>query len=309
VKTADIEKDLYSIHILSNKSTKKIRPIIYLSVAASVLILIASIFILKDSDSTQIKQTADLFVTEQIADTTFLDNSIPLDSIGTMNRDSSKTLLADAAIPESKSIKSNVKEPPTNTLAFAAKSSEESKKSNRIEKEGKKIPTRALVAVNAPKEIQMEPIANNSISDDEATATASTTIAAKLELEFDTIEIEEEVLEKLKDITPDEGKSIRKGDNAKSIPFGGFSLFKAYLVENLNYPTSIENAKREVVRIQFTVLLSGELTNFVVLRSPENNDFSKEAIRVLKNGPKWSPAVKDGIAVQDNVSLRVVFKP
>lgn len=99
----------------------------------------------------------------------------------------------------------------------------------------------------------------------------------------------------------------RPGVNAEHKPLGGQALFDEYIENNLRYP--LTGKGREVVKIEFTVNLTGELTDFKVLRSPENKAFEREAIRVISGGPKWSPAIEDGIPVKDSESLRIVFRP
>jgi TonB family protein len=99
----------------------------------------------------------------------------------------------------------------------------------------------------------------------------------------------------------------RPGVNADPKPLGGEALFDEYIDDNLRYP--LTGKGRQVVKIEFTVSLTGELDNFEVLRSPDNEAFQKEAIRVLSEGPKWSPAIKDGIPVKSRESVRIVFRP
>jgi TonB family protein len=100
----------------------------------------------------------------------------------------------------------------------------------------------------------------------------------------------------------------RPGVNASPEPLGGNALFREYLSENLKYPSEAESAGRETVRLTFKITELGEPFGFEIIRSP-GKAFSEEAIRVIKEGPKWSPEVKDGIPVEGEVSLRIVFRP
>jgi TonB family protein len=99
----------------------------------------------------------------------------------------------------------------------------------------------------------------------------------------------------------------RPGVNAEPKPLGGVALFDEYIDNNLRYP--LTGNGRQVVKIEFTVSLTGELESFQVLRSPDDEAFQQEAIRVLSEGPKWSPAIEDGIPVESRESVRVVFRP
>jgi hypothetical protein len=107
----------------------------------------------------------------------------------------------------------------------------------------------------------------------------------------------------------DEVRPVRAGVNANPQPLGGNDLFNAYLSNNTRYPAGIENPKRETLRLQFKVSVSGDPKEFSVSRAPVNEAFTREAIRLINNGPRWSPAIKDGIPVEAEVSLRITFKP
>jgi TonB family protein len=100
----------------------------------------------------------------------------------------------------------------------------------------------------------------------------------------------------------------RPGVNAEPQPLGGSSLFKNYVDSNTKYPEGIKSTRKEFVKIRFKVTKSGEPTAFFIERSPSDL-FSQEAIRVIRNGPKWSPEIKDGIPVVGEVTLKINFKP
>ncbi len=100
----------------------------------------------------------------------------------------------------------------------------------------------------------------------------------------------------------------RPGVNAEPEPLGGSSLFKSYLDNNARYPESADSKRKEIVKIRFRVSKTGDPSNFFIERSP-GDAFSQEAIRLIKNGPKWSPQIKDGLPVDGEVSVRITFKP
>jgi TonB family protein len=102
---------------------------------------------------------------------------------------------------------------------------------------------------------------------------------------------------------------IRKGVNAQPQPLGGFELFKQYVDKELVYPASEDRGSRQTIKVRFSVSTTGQLKNFSIDKSPENADFSREAIRLLQNGPKWAPAVKDGIPVESQTEYRIIFRP
>lgn len=72
-----------------------------------------------------------------------------------------------------------------------------------------------------------------------------------------------------------------------ALPIGGFAQFEKYLKKNLKYPTAARRNKiKGKVRVQFTIELDGTLSNFIIIQSL-GYGCDKEAIRLLKEGPKW----------------------
>jgi|WetSurMetagenome_2_1015567.scaffolds.fasta_scaffold32256_3 TonB family protein len=88
-------------------------------------------------------------------------------------------------------------------------------------------------------------------------------------------------------------------------PVPGRTAFNRYIEENIIRP--VPGTQREVVVLSFTVTLNGDLTDIKVLRSPDKL-FSDEAIRLVKNGPRWKPGVENGVNIEDEVRVRIVFK-
>ena len=90
-------------------------------------------------------------------------------------------------------------------------------------------------------------------------------------------------------------------------PLGGMDKLKSYLEDNLSFPAEWVESDREVVRVSFTVGVNGDLSDFEIVRSPDTL-FSKEAIRLIKEGPAWVPAMTEQKAIRENTSLRIVFR-
>ncbi|MEZ5073109.1 MAG: carboxypeptidase-like regulatory domain-containing protein [Bacteroidales bacterium] len=91
-------------------------------------------------------------------------------------------------------------------------------------------------------------------------------------------------------------------------PEGGFRAFSDYVEENLVPPVADSLAVRGVVVLKFTVRPDGTINGLEVLRSP-GPAHSQEAIRLLEEGPAWTPAsYDDSGSVEDQVRLRIVFK-
>lgn len=92
-------------------------------------------------------------------------------------------------------------------------------------------------------------------------------------------------------------------------PVGGSGKFKDYVEENMRYPDSgLEEKIKGTVKLKFTVERNGKLSNIEVLKSM-GEDFDKEAIRLLTNGPKWEPAKEKDVAVAKEVKVKIRFRP
>jgi hypothetical protein len=90
-------------------------------------------------------------------------------------------------------------------------------------------------------------------------------------------------------------------------PSVGKSEFDKYMKENLHRPDTISAGQRVVVVVTFLVRRDGKIDSIRIIRSP-GKLFSDEAIRVLKAGPSWNPALEGDTQVEEEVRLRVVFK-
>jgi len=89
-------------------------------------------------------------------------------------------------------------------------------------------------------------------------------------------------------------------------PLNGKPAFDKYIEENINRPDTMTSGQRVVVVLSFRVKTDGKIDSIKVERSP-GKSFSDEAVRVFKSGPQWKPAEKNGIAVEDEVRLSIVF--
>ena len=92
-------------------------------------------------------------------------------------------------------------------------------------------------------------------------------------------------------------------------PFGGRKAYNKYLETNLRYPqAALENKVKGKVTIEFTVDTCGALSDFNVTKSL-GYGCDDEVIRLVKEGPKWSPSTEDNIAIGSNVRVRMKFDP
>lgn len=90
-------------------------------------------------------------------------------------------------------------------------------------------------------------------------------------------------------------------------PEGGRKVFKQYLENNLKYPEqALKNGVEGKVTVQFTIGLTGQLSDFTVVRGL-GYGCDEEVIRLIKDGPKWSPTKKNEAPIRDRVRVRMRF--
>jgi protein TonB len=97
--------------------------------------------------------------------------------------------------------------------------------------------------------------------------------------------------------------------DSAATPVGGYELFYDYLLRNLQYPKEARASKiTGKVIVEFVVEKDGSISskNITILKSPHKS-LSKEAIRLVKNGPKWSPGKSKGIPVRTKKVLPISF--
>lgn len=91
-------------------------------------------------------------------------------------------------------------------------------------------------------------------------------------------------------------------------PGGPAQLFK-YLSENVKYPViAQENGIQGRVICQFVVNRDGSIVDVEVVRSGGDASLDKEAVRVIKSMPKWTPGKQRGKAVRVKYTVQVNFK-
>ena len=90
-------------------------------------------------------------------------------------------------------------------------------------------------------------------------------------------------------------------------PQGGKDAYEKYIQQKLVYPEqALKNEVEGRVTIQFTVDDKGNLSNFKVINSL-GFGCDDEAIRLVREGPAWSPSKKNDKAVTEEVKVGVKF--
>lgn len=113
-----------------------------------------------------------------------------------------------------------------------------------------------------------------------------------------------------------EENSVRKSLNdmaeekditAPSFP-GGLDALKEFERRNIQYPSAAKELKLEGrVIVRAMVDKQGRLSEFSVIQSSDAC-FNEEALRIVKSMPRFTPAMKNGSAIEHECRIPVFFK-
>lgn len=89
---------------------------------------------------------------------------------------------------------------------------------------------------------------------------------------------------------------------------GGISGLRTYLNQNIRYPAEAqENCVQGRVVVSFVVGKDGHISDVTVLRSVDPS-LDKEAVRVIRNMPRWTPGKQGGEPVKVRYNVPVSFR-
>ena len=109
------------------------------------------------------------------------------------------------------------------------------------------------------------------------------------------------------------GKAIaaaarNRNESRKAMPSIGQNAYRKYLAASLRYPAEAKKYEIEgPVKLKFTVSRTGDISNIKVKKGP-GFGCEKEAVRLVKEGPKWAPELVNGKAKTSTVAMTVNFK-
>jgi protein TonB len=122
----------------------------------------------------------------------------------------------------------------------------------------------------------------------------------------DQTEVEEYVPPVEDEEEVDEAEIFTVVESMPTFP-GGMGALMKYLAENIKYPPlAKESGIQGRVFINFVVEPDGSISNVKVLRGI-GGGCDEEAVRVVKNMPKWSPGKQRGKPVRVSYNLPVKF--
>jgi len=89
---------------------------------------------------------------------------------------------------------------------------------------------------------------------------------------------------------------------------GGITQFYKYLGGSIKYPKmALDNNVQGKVFLSFLVEKDGSLTDVQITRGLGSGT-DEEAMRVIKESPKWNPGIRNGLAVRVKYNINVNFK-
>lgn len=111
------------------------------------------------------------------------------------------------------------------------------------------------------------------------------------------------------DISQSDDKEYSMGVIGQKPEFpGGESALYEYLSSHINYPAqAAEEGVQGRVIVQFTITKTGKIENVSVVRG-RHPALDKEALRVVKSMPNWTPGRQDGRAVNVQHTLPITFR-
>ena len=136
-------------------------------------------------------------------------------------------------------------------------------------------------------------------------------IEEEIEVDLDVDITEETVIE---EIIVEEAPEEEVADEVFLIveepatPPGGMNAFYKYIGDNLKYPAQARRMGIEGrVYVQFVVDKDGTLTEVQAVKGI-GAGCDEEAVRVIKNAPKWSPPKQRGKPVKQRIVVPIVFQ-
>jgi hypothetical protein len=95
--------------------------------------------------------------------------------------------------------------------------------------------------------------------------------------------------------------------NRQAEPVGGMKEFNRWIQSNIRYPEEVVPRVRQVIVVTFKIAADSTLYDLKAEQTA-GDTFAKEAFRLLREGPKWEPVVREGRVVPEEVRVSIVFR-
>lgn len=226
-------------------------------------------------------------------------------------------VIAFLAISLNKMIQANKKV--ENTQAVELSQLAEKKEAKKKEKEVVKIEPERVVekvkssikftapVIKKDEEVKEEDQIDLNKIENTNTTIGAFTVEGNDEVGGEVLKAKEEIAQPEPPKHEDENKVFDVVEQPPSFP-GGMAALQAYLRDNIKYPVvAAENGIEGRVIVQFVVGKDGSISNVVVARSADAS-LDKEAVRVVKAMPKWTPGKQNGTTVNVKYTCPVTFR-
>lgn len=105
-----------------------------------------------------------------------------------------------------------------------------------------------------------------------------------------------------------EAQAVEDGAlSGEAVPVTGKEEYKKYLERELVYPAGYESLGEVIVKLKIIIGTDGTVNKIIINESP-GREFSDEAERLIREGPAWLPAMRNGVAVLDTLQITVSFR-
>ena len=100
--------------------------------------------------------------------------------------------------------------------------------------------------------------------------------------------------------------SVPAKDYQSAQPVKGRDTFNLYIEKNIRNPEP-DNNTQQFVTLSFLVYGDSTISEIKIINSP-GEDYSKEAKRLINEGPVWQPATENGRIIEDSVRVNIIFR-
>ncbi len=92
-----------------------------------------------------------------------------------------------------------------------------------------------------------------------------------------------------------------------ALPEGGWEEYREWMARSIRYPEGVDPVERQVIVVTFRVRTDSTVYDLKAERTA-GDLFTSEAFRLIREGPKWVPAIRSGQAVEEEVRVSIMFK-
>jgi hypothetical protein len=106
---------------------------------------------------------------------------------------------------------------------------------------------------------------------------------------------------------PAAGRPATTEDYRPPLPAGGMSEFTKWIEKHMKYPEEVSPRTRQMVIVAFRVRADSTVYDLHAVVTP-GEQFTAEAYRLLRSGPAWVPATRNGEVSDEETRVALVFK-